>query len=382
TLNSASTTEAGVMPATSVVEVDLLAASDGIFNGITLDNPAFTVASDGATITASIEQSGGGDLRVIFEAGLYDWDTTPADTVSLTPGTDTVPVQNWVYLLESTKVLTASTVGWPATEHAKVGTVVCQTAATLATDGAMKVHAWTDHDKSTDDMGHIVHINAWIREQPATWQSGVVLSPTVNVGPTPDTATVATTTGIVLQLHDHTYPAFDTSAASEAYVINDSVTPYTTVQDFATLLTDSVGGSLSGRRYNLVVWGVVSEATADCKLFVNLPDGSYGTNTAAINDAEHTSIYTIPSDYRGCGFLISRLTVRHQTTGGGQWSVLQNEDLRGLYPSTSPGGGASQTQFSDAAFAVFNDADNTKAVDLDVSAVTTATTRTITIPDS
>jgi len=116
-------------------------------NGAFLDSPAITVTSNGTVITLSAEKSGGGDCRVVFSTGVYTWDTTPADTVSLTAGSDTSPQINYIYLPESTKTLTASTTGFPSSssEYAPIATVLCQSAASLQTDGAYKVHAWTDH---------------------------------------------------------------------------------------------------------------------------------------------------------------------------------------------------------------------------------------------
>jgi len=114
------------------------------WNGSILETAAVTATSDGATITFSIERSGGGDLTVVFSDGYYEWTTAPA-TVSLTAGTDTSPVENYVYFLQSTKTLTMSTIGWPASEHAPLATVICQSAASLQAEGPYKLHAWTDH---------------------------------------------------------------------------------------------------------------------------------------------------------------------------------------------------------------------------------------------
>ena len=102
-------------------------------------------------------------------------------------------------------------------------------------------------------------------------------------------------------------------------------------------LTDASNVSLSGRYYNLVVWGVVSEDDADCQLMVNLPIGSYNASATAIDDLDATAVYEIPNDFRGTGFLIARLTVRHQVAGD-TFSIEQNTDLRGLFPSTGAGG--------------------------------------------
>jgi hypothetical protein len=349
------------------------------FQGAILESAAVSAASDGATITFSAEQSGGGDMTPVFSDGFYDWDTSPADTVSLTAGSDTSPTENYVYLLQSNKTLTANTTGWPSAEHAPLATVVCQSAASLQAQGAYKFHAWTDHISDSNSMGHLANINYWIRQQHATWASGVVLTPDVAAG----AFEVATTSGVVLQLHPHAFPAIDTAASGLVYVVNDSVAAYDPVATLTGNLTDALGVSMSGKHYSLVIWGVVSEASGDCKLMANLPNGSYNNSSSAIADTANYDVFDIPSVFRGCGFLIARLTMKHNMGGGGTWTVTQNEDLRDQKPSVSAGGagGLLVTSFADNAFRVFDDGDSSKILAFEVSGLTTATTRTLTIPD-
>jgi len=315
-------------------------------------------------------------------AGIYNWDTTPADSVALTAGTDTVPTLNYVFLLQSTKTLTVSTSGWPATEHARIATVLCQTAVSAQTDGVYKTHAWTDHTASSDGQGHLGHLNAWIRQQPASWVSGAVLTPTVGAS----VFDLATTQGTVLQLHDHAFPAFDTAAGSELLIVNDSVAAFARVGDLTGLDggLDADGVAL-GNFYNLVVWGVVSEDTVDCQLMVNLPSGSYANNAGdkATLDDDRTAIFAIPSEFTGTGFLIARLTVQ---LSGATFVIVQQEDLRGLTPSSSAGGGSTGggggSEFNDDVFRVRDNLDESKQVAFQASGLTTATTRTITMADA
>src|SRR6056300_303864 len=352
------------------------------WNGSLLQSAAVTAASDGATITFSVELSGGGDLDVVFSDGYYSWDTSPADTVTLTAGTDTVPVLNYVYFLQSTKVLTASTAGWPATEHAPLATVLCQSAASFQTDGAYKFHAWTDHVVSNANEGHINDINFWIRKQPATYESGVnqTFSITPNGG-APDNVILTTTSGVVLQLHDQTFPAF--SGTPDIYVVNDSVTPYTKITDLNAITADSTGASLVGKYYSLVIWGCVSESSSDCKLFCNLPSGSYNNPGNVTADASRYANFDIPDDFLGTGFLIAQWNLRYQSGAGGTWTSVDEIDLRGLKPAINPGGGAAfPTEFIDSTFRILDDGDNSKEIAFQASGITTATTRTLTVQDA
>lgn len=351
--------------------------------GSTIESAAVTVSSTITTITLSVEQSGGGDITVVFGDGYYDWDCTPADTVTLTAGTDINPVLNYVYLDNITKVLTASTAGWPHTGAATIATVLCQSAPSVMADGPYKMHAWTDHLSSTSTIGgHIAHLNLWIRQQYATWLGDVV--PTLTITPqgaAPDNVIFTNTSGAVLQLHPHIFPAF--TGTPDVYTVNDSTTAYNKVTDLNALLTDSTGATMSGRYFSLVIWGVVSEATGDCKLMVNLPSCSYGTEAQLQADVEKCVNYSMPADFKGTGFLIAQLNLRHQTASSGTWTEISVNDLRGQFPSTSAGGATtSVTEFADSTFRVFDDGDVTKEMAFEVSGVTTATTRTITMCDA
>ena len=314
-------------------DVDLSAIME-LNIGMALDHPDVSVSSNGTVITFTLEKTGTGDIRFVFSDGIHTHDCTdPIASVALTAGADDESPQiNYVYILQSTKALTVSTSDWPSAQHAPLATVFCQTAASIQTDGVYKMHAWTD-DNWDDSIGHLAHINTWIRAQPATWVSGMLATTSVGVA----TFDIAVATGVVHQLHDHTYPAFNTATGSEIMIVNQSGTPYDRVGNMVSQITDASGGSMSGKYYNLVVWGVQSQDVGDCQMMVNLPTGSYNTAAAATLDAEAKTVYDIPTDFIGTGFLVARLVVRHQV-GGNTYSISSNIDLRGKVPSTSAGG--------------------------------------------
>jgi len=371
----------------SSITVDLsdntqFTAVNGWDGSIIEDNVA-TVTSDGVTITLSIEKIGGGDLTVIFSDGYYEWDTTPAATITLTAGSDSAPQENFVYLLQSTKTLTVSTTAFPLdVEFAAIATVICQSAASLQTDGPYKVHIWTDHVDGSSQNGHISEINSWIRNQNATWSTGVLPTLTITTnGGSLDDVIFTSAAGVVLQLHDHDFPAF--TGTPDIYVINDFTTPYSITTNLNTLLTDSLGNSMSGKYFSLVIWGVVSEDASDCKLMCNLPSGSYTNESSLISDPDKYSVFTIPREYRGTGFLIANLLLRHQTAAGGTWTEVETVDLRGQIPTVVAGGTTlNQTEFADNVFKIFDESDATKIFQFQASGISTATTRTLTVQDS
>lgn len=349
-----------------------------------------TVAESGGNIVLSVTGTGTSDFDILFSTGFVTVDATPALTINLTAGADDeTPQANYVYITKAAPtVLTASTTSFPTGEEFfPIGTYMCQTAATVATYGVYKSHAWSDHIwKDTTQNGHMAHLNRWIRGQQATWQSGSALTPTLTGG-TPDTLTFAIASGVVLQLHDHTFPAFDSSgagtdASTTFFVVNDNTTKYVTSKDLYGNKFDSGGNPASNNdRISWVIWGVVSEDTGDCKVMVNLPGGFYSTDASAIADSSKYANYTIPSDYIGTGFLIAKLTYKF-TSSSQSLTLVEQLDLRGQLPSIFAGGTAGvATEFVDTAFRIFDDGDATAEIAFQASGITTATTRTMTVPD-
>ena len=251
---------------------------------------------------------------------------------------------NFVYIPEGTKVLTKSLVGFPTSEQfVPVATVYVQSVSSVATDGAFKVHAWTDHLSDSVDQGHLSHLNKWIRSQNATWEDGVDPTTTIVVnGGAIDDVYFSNLVGDILQLHMHEFPALDMQTGSQGYVVNDSVTAFNRITNLSDIDADSTGATLRGNNtyYSIVVFGVVNEDSTESKLFFNLPSGSYGSAAAVTADLSRFSNYTLPSNFKGTAFLIARISLRHQTASSGTITEIETEDLRGLVPSTSPGGGA------------------------------------------
>jgi hypothetical protein len=348
-----------------------------VFNGSILESHMIDTYVTTGVAYLSLEKTGGGDLHLFFDGDFTDFPSTPAEEVALTAGSDTAPTLNYVYIPKSTTTLTASTAGWPSEQHVPVATVLAQSVASFDTYGAYKVHAWTDHLGSADGQGHVSHVNYWIRQQNATWMSGAAITPTGGAS----TFDIATSSATVLQLHPHDYPAFNTATGSDIYVVNNLATPYARVGDLAGQDLDSAGVALTNKYYSVVIWGVVSEDAADCKLMANLPSDSYFSSDPAIEDANKYTNYTIPAAFKGTGFLIARLTVRNQSDT--TYTIVDTEDLRGQVPQSGAGGASpAVTTFPDSQFNVYNVTDNTKVAAFSSATIATGTTRTFTFPNA
>lgn len=358
--------------------------------GAIIETQDVTVIESGGVVSLNLEKDGGGDLNLLFSTGIFTFDSTPIASVVLTLGTDVAPVQNFIYIPESTKVLTVSTVSFPATEYIPIAEVVVQSAAGVSSDGVYKLHGWTDHTSLLGNNGHLSHVNQWIRSQHATWIDGILLTENVTTnGGSLDNLDVATTPGNALQLHPHSFPAFDTGTGSDIFVVNDPTTAFVKYDDLNLIIQDSAGTTLRSNndRYNLVIWGVISEDGVDSKLFINIPEGKYTgggivSDSQSIDDVNNTANYGIPSDYVGVGILIARLTVKYTTASSGTLEVLQTEDLRGQLPTIVAGGSVGQQNtFSDALFRIFDNADSTKEIAFELSGISTGVIRTLTPPN-
>ncbi len=318
---------------------NLTNSNDG---SIDSDDNTYAVTSNGTTITFTLDRTGG-DSATVQMNGINLTLSMP-DSVTLTPaGTDTNPQENWIYLLESggNLTLTASNDGFPEEETAHIARVIVQTAATVQTIGPLKLHAYTDHVHEPPERGGLGHANAInerLRAQFAEWESGAALTTTVDTVPTPDDITIQVATGVIFQLHTHNTPAMDTSGSDVLFVFNDFTTPYTTIQSLSELGNYNDGSSIGVTDvFNVVIWGAVAENDSDTKLFLNLPQSGYVIDPNAIDDVDNTALYTIPRAYAGVGWLLARLTVK-RAGGGNTWTIINNLDIRGVAPSTFPGG--------------------------------------------
>ncbi len=364
------------------------------FNGTFDETFNAVVTSDGATVTMSLEQSGGGDLTMNFSDGKTTFPSTPAATIALTAGSDTSPTENFIYIPKSTKVLTKSTSGWATEEHIKIAYFFVPSAGFVQTSGTYVNQNWNDHKEGTDNQGHMSHSSERSRRLGAQYFSGVdgdgttsgYITINANAG-VDDNVFILSTSGIIYQLHDHNVPSFDSSGADMFLIPNDSVAPYDDVQDLANKNLDSTGSTMSQYR-NYVLWGVVNKSGEFSAFMVNLPNGSYNTEMDATTDVDGFDVFTIPSQFNresSTGFLIARITMRRIAAGGGTWSVIQTTDLRGITPAQATGGGVggTATSFPDNIFRIFDEADVTKLLAFDVGVnLDTTTTRTLNIPNA
>lgn len=297
------------------------------WNGTIRESFKCEIKSDDG-ITSYLELSprnGHPNLTAMLSDGLHTITATPPVYINLTSGTDTVPQMNYVYYLQSTKSLVVSTSAFPIAEHIRIGTFALQTASKVqGGDGVQQAQVYNDHLMNGNGQGHLSHITSKLRGFGTSWISGVDLTPTA-VGAS---SLISTTGGIVSQLHEQAFSAFDLATGDHIHIINHDITPFLEVSNLNVLDDDAQGNSLSNSSFSIVFWGSMNSDPTPSKLYGNLPDGVYGKNNPdlAISDAYNYSNYIIPNDYRRTGFLIARVTYVRQA--GGDWSVYNIQDLR------------------------------------------------------
>lgn len=311
---------------------------DDAWDGSIIESFDFLVASNGTTVTGTLSNvDPSRNLVIKFSTGFYTLDTTTAPlTIALTPGTDQITATNYVYIPESTKVLTIASGGWPVTEHAKVALLEVQSTANVqAIGGARRNQNINDHLKTTDNNGHILHMAERIRRLNADHDNGTEST----LDSTGGNGYVAVTGGQVWQMHLQNFPAFDMATGDLILIKNDFTTPWRSTANLATITAYSTGAAWSNQWSKIVVWGIVNKSGEPSFVVGNLPSNGYNSEANAIADGLNYADYTIPAKYKGVGFLIGSFVIRISggviTYNGG----TAYADLRGFIPNNIAGGG-------------------------------------------
>jgi len=311
------------------------------WNGTIREKFDFRVTTDGITVTGTLTPASSKlNLTMIFNGAFDTLIATPGIEVQLVPGIDPLPTENYIYVPESTRVLTVSTSDFPTTAHIRIARVALRSVASTVTDGPIKNQNINDAmaEPSGDGRGHMAHIGDRLRLLEAKWQSGAEGITTIDNTITPYDVWLTITGGIIYQLHRQVYPAQDTQSGDEFHVINDFFNPYRAETNLNTLTEDSSGVTLNNTSFSAVVWGVMNKTGETQHIMVNLPTTSYAFSSPddALNDALNYTDYSIPKLFEGTGFLMARFTF---TQKNGVWQLIATQDIRGKSPNTLGGGG-------------------------------------------
>jgi hypothetical protein len=247
---------------------------DNFHNGTIRESFAFTLTEAAGVVTGHLADTEGNDLLTyLFTDGFYLVDVSTPPSIVLTNGTDTDPVTNYVFIPQSTKVLTVNTTGFPVVEHIKVAQLVLQAGATTGAEGPLRNQNFNDHLQDTAGQGHLAHIGAKLRRFDSQWDSGAEGAIVINGAP--DDVWVTVTGGSIFQMHPQPFDAFDTEAGDHLHVVNNFATSYLDVSNLNGQILDANNQTLNNRAFSFVLWGVVNSAGEASQLMMNLPTDSY-----------------------------------------------------------------------------------------------------------
>ena len=362
------------------------AVSRNFVNGSFKESFNALVTSDGATITMTLTNASGGNLTMQFSDG----DTTliAPDTIELTAGSDASPQNNYIYIPQSTKILTKSTSDWPhGTEHIRIGYFLLQSVSMTQTDGGALInHNINDELSGTSGLGHLLHIGERIRQE-IQYDDGLntTVTITTNSG-AKDNVDLAIASGHSFQFHRHTINAWNSGTGDKFKVVNHSSGAYEELEDLNELLTDSTGASLVNRTWAIVVAMAANKTGEFVPTLVTAPSCSYTKVDAAKEDPDGCTVLTFPDEFTVESSVlqpITRLIFSHSSASGGTWTLEDQLDIRKNPPTNIIGtGGTPLTDFPDNDFTVFGNLDNSKVIAFDIDTLISAsTTRTYQTPD-
>lgn len=305
------------------------------FNSTFAEQFNFTVTSNGTVITGSLEKTGTGDLTMQFANRQYTiLDCTPALTVTITPGTDTVPVYRYYYILESAQTIITEGLSWPSAEHVKIARLNVPSAAFAQTKNVYS-NQNINNDAAFvagDLSGGYVHLAHKMRESVgATYKTvGGGLAGGAGGGEYLDVSGGTTIrfkmdVGVVMQMHDHVFNAVDTDAGDVVLVRNFSGTAWNDISNLYDIVNDSLGATINNKYFNLEVIALASKEKD--YVMINVPGGSYNTLAQAVEDKDGFDDHTIPLEFKGVATPICRMTIRKAASA---WVVHQIDDQRGI----------------------------------------------------
>lgn len=359
-------------------------AAMAIVDGLAFQKPDLTIVDDSG-LQFDVVSTIGGNMDFIIDGVKSTLDCTTgagvggAARVTLSAGADANnPTTNYIYATDSggTASLNTST-SLPTGAFAWIAKVIVPDATTWGTTGAYSFQRYTEAFQNSS-RGALSHEREKLRAVGAIYISGG--DPTVAItGGSPDTVHVEVAEAAVYQLHRQTFPA----TATGPYYDGNGTTPYASNADLSSVLTDQDGNSMSGKAFNLVIWGAINITAGECKLFVNRPTASYALVGSALADADNTADMSVPDDFRSTAFLIARVVLSHSPSGGGTWTEEGVFELLGVPPGVRSSGSSAdgQYEFLDTQFRVLDNTDTTKEMAFELSPLTTATVRTYTAPD-
>ena len=359
-------------------------------DGLAFDKLDLVIVSD-VGLQLDVEKVGGGDVRFLIDGVIATLDCTTGAgiggkaRIALVEGVDVNnPETNWIYATQLAGVASLNIntgINLPTGAFTWIGKIKVADAITWGTSGAFVFQRFTEAF-ANDSRGTQSHEREKLRALGALYIDGVAqtLTITPNVA-VPDNVHLETTAGSVYQLHRQGFPAYTVGP----YYYGNGLNIFEQFPDLNNILTTQDGSVIGNNdRFNLIVWGAVNITSGECKLFINKPNGVYGSDSQALADVDNTADYTVADGMKTVAFMISRVVLSYSAGNGGDWTELGTFSILGTQVGNRVGGATNvaSNEFADTQFRVFDDGDPTKEIALQAANIATATTRTIIMPDA
>jgi len=256
-----------------------------LVNALSLDRPAFSVTSDGATITCAITNADGtSTLDYYFDSGIVSY-VVPSNIV-LTAGTTNSLQENWIY---ATPTAISVATSRPTGERAIMARINVMDAVTVQNNGPLTVQRYTETVDLPNERGRISHIGERVRQIGASWDNGMALSVTTNInGAAEDDLFLTTASGQAWQMHLQDYPAVTNVSGTQRYHVLNAQGGLQVITNLNQITADASGNAtLNGnqRRFNIEIIAFinsgVSASEPDSVLGILLSTDDYGNEPSA-----------------------------------------------------------------------------------------------------
>ena len=316
-----------------------------INNANILENFSFTAASDGATITGTLESTDGKDYLTIRWSDGFAKLAVPT-TITIPAGTDNNSQTAYIYIPKSTGVLTSSTSYFPInTQYKTIARTEAWTALRTQAEGLKGIQNYNDFVANISSLrGRIAQIGNWQRLRNLKYINGSAGSITVRPdGGGADTVTFAVAPGNWSQANEQVLDAMDMYTGDIIHVLNYPDHADTTITDLSEVLIDATGSSLANRSWTWVFWISQNKTGEPSHMYVNLPNGSYSSGEAAAADVLGYKVTDIPYELRPYSGFVTEAVMVHTNPSGGTWTVFSTVDIRGNEPGYQGGSAGSGT---------------------------------------
>jgi hypothetical protein len=373
---------------------DTEVAIDGMFNGIILEKQSIsdTIISNVLYFETNNELRDTMNLPYMYQKVIYSLNTTTNTgtdgkaRIALSYGTQSNPQVNYIYIDHNggSPQLAVNTTAFP-TDGIRLAECSVYDQTTHETYGFAHFQRWNNSvDGSTTD-GWVTKSAKNARLAGTRWYSGIDQTVTLVTNAAGlDSLNIYTAAGVVPQFN---FQNFDAQSEKKYYWFN-APGGGKWIDDLHDVDSTADGTSVrsNNSRYDISIFGVQNSGSFPDYLLVAVSSEDYATDDGAIGGAN--AISSVPTNLRYTAFRIARIPVRYNTAdngtltnllGTGQFIDDRGQPL-GIGAGASSGTGATYP-VSDATISINNNADPTKIMDFDISAVPTGTTNTLKMAD-